>query len=480
MGTPTLQRPLKTNNTRTYVDEVTSVAPADAPILAPEVDADLDTLYNAWNNPASAFPPTGPAGGSVLAGTYPNPTLAANAVWTANILDLAVTDAKITSVAWAKVTGAPTIPTTLPPSGPASGDLTGTYPAPTLVAAQKNLWQDSGTVLQPVTLTGRVLSVPGTLAIPGAAGALFAGAIFGGATAKGRLTSQLASGALSTFSLNVNRDLSNSNAQDDPSRPSWGLTLRLDNDVFQVQRSPAGSTTQTNVFQVSGGAAAVLNGPSDGSLTPSLTLNGWSTSGGFDPSIGINKARAGNAAILAGDFLGNFSVSPWNGSAYGRTGTFGFAASENHSTSAGGTDCYLWATPNGSRSQSVAFGFNHDGSATKPGGGSWTAASDARVKKTSIPYATGLAAILQLEPIAYQYNGLAGTSDDGKTYHGFVAQDVLPIMPEMVGIVSQKLHPDDPEPTELYVVNNSPLTFALVNAVKELAARVTALEGAAA
>jgi hypothetical protein len=40
-----------------------------------------------------------------------------------------VTDAKIVGVAYAKVTGAPT---SLPPSGTASGSLAGTYPGPTL------------------------------------------------------------------------------------------------------------------------------------------------------------------------------------------------------------------------------------------------------------------------------------------------------------------------------------------------------------
>jgi hypothetical protein len=113
--------------------------------------------------------------------------------------------------------------------------------------------------------------------------------------------------------------------------------------------------------------------------------------------------------------------------------------------------------------------------AAKPGGGSWAAYSDSRVKKNVKPYTKGLNEILLVNPVNYEYNGLANTLE-GTEYTGVIAQEIKEIFPETVSTYKAKLNKEDEEPTELYDFTSTALTFALINAVKELKAEIDLLK----
>jgi hypothetical protein len=93
--------------------------------------------------------------------------------------------------------------------------------------------------------------------------------------------------------------------------------------------------------------------------------------------------------------------------------------------------------------------------------GSWLFISDSRAKRDIHPYDTkGLQAVLGLNPVRFRYLG----SDVHR--YGLVAQEVLPVVPEMVSVGQDNL----------LAVNPTHSVFLLINAVKELAAENALLE----
>jgi hypothetical protein len=108
-------------------------------------------------------------------------------------------------------------------------------------------------------------------------------------------------------------------------------------------------------------------------------------------------------------------------------------------------------------------------SAAKPSTNTWTVASDIRVKKDVENFDKyGLSDLLKLRPVKFKYNGLAGFIDDDKINVGFIAQEVEQIMPEMVSSIKTKLNIDDEEEIDLKNVNTHLLTFAIIEALREL------------
>lgn len=99
-----------------------------------------------------------------------------------------------------------------------------------------------------------------------------------------------------------------------------------------------------------------------------------------------------------------------------------------------------------------------NGSADKPGGGSWGSYSDARLKTLHGDFNSGLRQILKLHPIRYRYKEDNGMGIRDRDEHvGFVAQDVQRVIPEAVT-----------ENNKGYLlVNNDPILWTMLNAIKE-------------
>lgn len=77
-------------------------------------------------------------------------------------------------------------------------------------------------------------------------------------------------------------------------------------------------------------------------------------------------------------------------------------------------------------------GITIGGAAIKPGGGTWSAPSDKRLKNNVNDFKDGLAEIMQIRPVTFHYNGKAGLKNMTREHVGIIAQDVQKVAPYMV------------------------------------------------
>jgi hypothetical protein len=276
------------------------------------------------------------------------------------------------------------------------------------------------------------------------------------------------------------------------------------------------------------------------SATGDLSVSGQIRVGGGSASYGLIRLTSGatynayleyNAGTMT--YLGGH-LTVWNGNLRAANGTI-FGITDITSQSTGGNTNFYLRDTNGTARGALYYDFgsgfcimwNSTGNTQwyirqdgvlqasntqcyKPGGGSWLDSSDARIKDVKGNYESGLAAINALQPVRFTYKGNdthgAASSykstpegvtaeqreadnptvpyanslhyDDAvaqKEYIGLIAQDAEIVVPECVhkkyGNYIDGVPVDD-----LRILDSTPLIFALVNAVKELSARVVALE----
>lgn len=99
-----------------------------------------------------------------------------------------------------------------------------------------------------------------------------------------------------------------------------------------------------------------------------------------------------------------------------------------------------------------------NGTASKPGGGTWAVFSDERLKNIKGSFTSGLSAVMKLQPIRYEYKADNALSIKSEGEHiGFGAQEVQKVIPEAVTTNSQGF----------LMVNNDPIIWTMLNAIKE-------------
>jgi hypothetical protein len=109
-----------------------------------------------------------------------------------------------------------------------------------------------------------------------------------------------------------------------------------------------------------------------------------------------------------------------------------------------------------------------NGTASKPGGGSWAVFSDERLKNIKGNFNSGLKAVMQLQPLRYEYKSANALNLNSKGEHiGFGAQALQKVIPEAV----------TKNDNGYLMVNNDPIIWTMLNAIKEQQQEIQELKG---
>ncbi|MGZ9130616.1 MAG: tail fiber domain-containing protein, partial [Candidatus Binatia bacterium] len=109
-----------------------------------------------------------------------------------------------------------------------------------------------------------------------------------------------------------------------------------------------------------------------------------------------------------------------------------------------------------------------NGSAGKPGGGSWATFSDERLKNIKGEFTSGLDAVMRLHPIRYEYkaDNAIGIQSEGE-HIGFGASAVSEVIPEAV----------TRDEAGYLMIDNDPILWTMLNAIKEQNSQMNGQDG---
>jgi hypothetical protein len=260
-----------------------------------------------------------------------------------------------------------------------------------------------------------------------------------------------------------------------------------------VNIGASGTVSGVNVVatnNVSADSVTAANVSASGNIAASGTVSGFNvfaSNNVLSDSINANQIASTGSIVASGTVQGATVFSTGAVAALGNNlfglhqGPIGPALQFSSSYAwewNGATGDLIWGNasgmmldirPPGSPSQGGGNAYNHQGD--------WLPGSDSRLKREIAPSDYGLDEILQLRPVSYYRDqpdeapGPTGqTPPAPHRYVGFIAQDVLQVLPEAVLAMDTS---DDP----LLALDKTPILAAAVNAIKELATRMTALEG---